>query len=95
MFRRASTLMVLMIVFGMGLTVLAETIVNGEEARLYIGHIVSHNERTSQIVIKTENATGRWRLSRQTALFYGKERLTLPEIFGKNKAIRDLCFKDR
>jgi hypothetical protein len=74
--------------------VLAGTIMNGKEVTPYTGYIVSHNERTGEIVVKTENSTGHWRLSSHVVVLSGKERLALPEIWRKTKTVQVYVSKD-
>jgi len=87
-FKRMIALMVVVTVFAIGSTALAATIMNGKEVKPYVGHIVSHNGRTGEIVIKTDNSTGHWRLSNHTVVLSGKERLDLSEIWSKTKKVR-------
>ena len=65
----------------------AQTIMNGKEVRPYTGQIISHNERTGEIVVKMENSTGHWKLSQHTVVFSGKQRLNLSDIWGKAKRV--------
>lgn len=83
-----AAVMVLFVVFIFaGSSALAQTIMNGKEVRAYTGQIVSHNDRTGEIVVKTDNSTGHWRVSRHVVVLHGKERLTLAEIWRKTKLV--------
>jgi len=93
-FKKAIALMVFVVVFGFSSAVMAATIMNGKEVTPYIGHIVSHNERTGEIVIKTDSSTGHWRLSNHTVVLSGKDRLILSEIWRKTKKVRVHVSKD-
>ncbi len=92
--RMVIAVMVPVVLLSVNYPVLARTIMNGKEVTPYIGHIVSHNERTGEIVVKTENSTGHWRLSRQVVVLSGRERLALPEIWRKTKTVRVYVSKD-
>jgi hypothetical protein len=72
----------------------AQTIMNGKEVRPYTGQIVSHNDRTGEIVIKTENSTGHWRLHRHVTVLSGRERLELSDIWGKTRLVQVWVSKD-
>jgi len=72
----------------------AQTIMNGKEVRPYTGHIVSHNDRTGEIVVKTDNSTGHWRLNSHVVVLSGKERLELANIWGKTKLVQVYVSKD-
>ena len=64
---------------------------NGKEVTPYVGHIVSHNNKTGEIVVKTDISTGHWRLHRNvTVLNEGKasERLALDDIWRNTKKVR-------
>ena len=64
---------------------------NGKEVTPYVGHIVSHNSKTGEIVVKTDDSTGHWRLHRNvTVLNEGKasERLALQDIWRNTKKVR-------
>lgn len=93
-FKKVVPLIVFFVVFGVSSAVRAATIMNGKEVTPYIGHIVSHNERTGEIVIKTDNSAGHWRLSNHTVVFSGKDRLTLSEVWSKTKKVRVYVSKD-
>lgn len=70
---------------------------NGKEVTPYVGHIVSHNNRTGEIVVKTYNSTGHWHLHRHvTVLNEGKanERLALAEIWRNTGKVRVWVSKD-
>jgi hypothetical protein len=92
--RRVIPLIAFVVVFSVGAAVRAATIMNGKEVTPYVGHIVSHNERTGEIVVQTEKSTGHWRLSNHTVVLYGKDRLTLSEIWRKTKKVRVYVSKD-
>jgi len=94
MFKKAIALMVFVVVFGMSSAVMGATIMNGKEVTPCIGHIVSHNERTDEIVVKMDNSTGHWRLNKHTVVFSGKDRLTLSEIWSKTKKVRVYVSRD-
>jgi len=93
-FKKALALMSFVVVFGVRPVVLDATIMNGKEVTPYIGQIVSHNERTGQIVIKMDKSTGHWRLSKHTVVLSGKERLTLSDIWGKTQKVQVYVSKD-
>jgi hypothetical protein len=93
-FKKAVPLIVFLVLFSVGLAARAATTMNGKEVAPYVGHIVSHNERTGEIVVKTDNSTGHWRLSDHTVVFSGKERLTLSEVWSKTKKVRVHVSKD-
>ena len=64
---------------------------NGKEVIPYVGHIVSHNNRTGEVVIKTNKSTGHWRLHRNVVVLNeGKanERLYLEEIWRNTRTVR-------
>lgn len=92
--KKVVPLIVFFVVFSVGSAARSATIMNGKEVTPYIGHIVSHNERTGEIVVKTDNSTGHWRLSNRTVVFFGKDRLTLSEIWSKTKEVRVYVSKD-
>ena len=94
MLKKVVPLIVCLVVFGVGSAAGAATIMNGKEVTPYIGHIVSHNERTGEIVVKTEKSTGHWRVSNHTVVFSGKDRLTLSEVWSKTKKVRVHVSKD-
>jgi len=93
-FKKAIPSILFIVVFSISSTVMAATIMNGKEVTPYIGHIVSHNERTGEIVIKTDNSTDQWRLSNHTVVLSGKKRLTLSEIWSKTQKVRVHVSKD-
>jgi len=92
--RRVIPLIAFVVVFSVGAAVRAATIMNGKEVTPYVGHIVSHNERTGEIVVQTDKSTGHWRLSNHTVVLYGKDRLALSEIWRKTKKVRVHVSKD-
>lgn len=92
--KKAIALLVFVVLFAVSSIVSAETIMNGKEVKAYIGHIVSHNERTGEIVIKTDNSTGHWRLSHHTVVLSGRERLSLADIWGKTRLVRVYVSRD-
>ena len=92
--KKVMPVIVFTVLFSVGLAARAATIMNGKEVTPYVGHIVSHNERTGEIVVKTDNSTGHWRLSNHTVVFSGKERLTLSEVWSKTKKVRVHVSKD-
>lgn len=69
-------------------------IMNGKEVTPYTGQILSHNERTGEIVIKTDSSKGRWRLGQHTVVLFGNERMVPSEIGGKTKKVKALVSKD-
>lgn len=75
------------VLLGISSFVAAQINMNGKEVRPYTGRIISHNERTGEIVLKTENSTGHWKLSHHTVVLSGKERLNLSDIWGKTKKV--------
>jgi hypothetical protein len=93
-FKKVVALIVFFVLFSVGLAAGAATIMNGKEVTPYIGHIVSHNERTGEIVVKTDNSTGHWKLNNHTVVFSGKDRLTLSEVWSKTKKVRVHVSKD-
>ena len=93
-FKSAFALMLFVVVCGVSPAFLAATVMNGKEVTPYVGHIVSHNERTGQIVVKTENSTGHWRLSDHCVVLHGKERLQLSDIWGKTEKVQVWVSKD-
>ena len=93
-FKNAFALMLFVVVFGVSPAVLDATIMNGKEVTPHIGHIVSHNERTGQIVVKMENSTGHWRLSDHCVVLHGRERLQLSDIWGKTQEVQVYVSKD-
>ena len=92
--RIISSMMILVVLLCVSSPIVAETIMNGKEVKMYVGHIVSHNERTGEIVIKTDNSTGHWRLSDHTVVLSGKERINLSDIWGKTKNVEVFVSKD-
>jgi hypothetical protein len=84
----AAALAVFLVLFAADSIVTAKTIMNGKEVTPYTGQIISHNSRTGEIVIKTENSTGHWRLSRNVVVLHGKEHLVLSDIWQKTKQVR-------
>jgi hypothetical protein len=93
-FKKVVLLIVFFVLFSVGSAARAATIMNGKEVTPYIGHIVSHNERMGEIVVKTDNSTGHWRLSNHTVVLSGKDRLTLSEVWSKTKEVRVHVSKD-
>lgn len=85
---------VITVLLGLSSAAMAQTIMNGKEVKSYTGHIVSHNERTGEIVVKTDDSTGHWKLSHRTVVLSGKERLNLTEIWGKTKTVQVFVSKD-
>jgi len=83
-----------LLVLCLGAAVTAQTMMNGKEVRPYIGHIVSHNDRTNEIVVKMDNSTGHWRLSPHTVVLSGQERLQLVDIWGKTQRVEVYVSKD-
>ena len=73
---------------------IAQTVMNGKEVKVYTGQIISHNDRTDGIVVKTDNSTGHWKLSHHTVVFSGKERLNLSDVWGKTKKVEVFVSKD-
>ncbi len=72
-------------------------IMNGKEVIPYVGHIVSHNYRTGEVVIKTDKSTGHWHLHRHvTVLNEGKasERLNLEDIWRNTRQVRVWVSRD-
>ena len=70
---------------------------NGKEVIPYVGHIVSHNNRTGEVVIKTNKSTGHWRLHRNVVVLNeGKanERLYLEEIWRNTRTVRVWVSRD-
>ena len=61
---------------------------NDNEMKEYVGTIVSHNDRTNQIVIKTDTSTGHWKLSNHVSVSSDKGHVSLAEIWGKTKKVR-------
>jgi hypothetical protein len=93
-FKKVVVLMAFVAVFGISSALMAATMMNGKEVKPYVGHIVSHNERTGEIVVKTDNSTGTWRLAAHTVVLSGHERLTLSEIWSKTKRVKVYVSKD-
>ena len=69
-------------------------IMNGKEVNAYVGHIVSHNARTREIVVKTEGSTGHWRLANHIVVFSGRERLRPSQIWGRTKRVEVFVSRD-
>jgi hypothetical protein len=92
--KRIGVLVVIAVFLAVSSAAIAGTIMNGKEVKPYTGHIVSHNERTSEIVVKTENSTGHWKLSHHTVVLFGKERLNFSEIWRKTKKVEVFVSKD-
>lgn len=92
--KTAISLLILVVLLAVGSLASAQTIMNGKEVKEYVGHIVSHNSRTGEIVIKTENSTGHWRLSHHTVVFSGNERLYLDEIWRQTRLVRVYVSRD-
>jgi hypothetical protein len=69
-------------------TVMAATVMNGKEVKAYVGHIVSHNDRKGEIVIKTDTSTGHWKLNPHTVVFSGKDRIDISEIWRRSKKVQ-------
>ena len=70
---------------------------NGKEVIPYVGHIVSHNNRTGEVVIKTDKSTGHWRLHRNVVVLNeGKanERLYLEEIWRNTRTVKVWVSRD-
>ena len=89
--KKASVFIVVVLVSIFAAASVQAVVMNGKEVTPYVGHIVSHNHRTGEIVVKTENSTGHWRLHRHvTVLNEGKasERLNIEEIWRKTKKVR-------
>ena len=70
---------------------------NGKEVIPYVGHIVSHNIRTGEVVIKTNKSIGHWRLHRNVVVLNeGKanERLYLEEIWRNTRTVKVWVSRD-
>jgi len=70
---------------------------NGKEVIPYVGHIVSHNNRTGEVVVKTDKSIGHWRLHRNVTVFNeGKanERLYLEDIWRNTRTVRVWVSRD-
>jgi uncharacterized alkaline shock family protein YloU len=85
--KKVTALAVFIVVFAIS-SMAGAVIMNGKEVQQHVGNIVSHNDRTGEVVIKTDNSTGHFKVSHRTAVFFGKERLTLADIWGKTKKVK-------
>jgi hypothetical protein len=70
------------------LPAVAGTMINGKEVTAYMGQIVSHNERTGEISVKTGKSRSHWRLSRRVVAYYGKDRVQLAVVWHRSKQVR-------
>ena len=61
---------------------------NNGDVKEYVGTIVSHNDKTNQIVIKTATSTGHWKLSDHVSVSSDKGHVSLSDIWGKTKKVR-------
>ena len=93
-YRSAMAVILFVVVSGVFPAVLNAIIMNGKEVTPHVGQIVSHNERTGQIVVKTDNSTGHWRLNDHCVVLHGKERLQLSDIWGKTQKVQVWVSKD-
>jgi hypothetical protein len=90
-FRKTAFFIALGLILTLTASVAMAVKMNGKEVTPYVGHIVSHNNKTGEIVVKTDNSTGHWRLHRNaTVLNEGKasERLNLADIWHNTKKVR-------
>lgn len=92
--RKCTMFMVFAALFGISLAPAGAMTMNGKEVTPYVGHFVSHNTRTGEVVIKTAHSTGHWRLSPHTVIMSGKDRLSFPDIWGKTKKVEAYVSKD-
>ena len=94
---KAVIFLVFALTLGFTISAAHAVVMNGKEVTAYVGHIVSHNNRTGKIVIKTENSTGNWRLHNHvTVLNEGKssERLNLEDIWRNTRKVRVWVSRD-
>ena len=85
--KKVAALTIFIFVFAVS-SMAGAVVMNGKEVQQHVGNIVSHNDRTGEVVIKTDSSTGHWKVSHRTAVFFGKERLQLSDIWGKTKKVR-------
>jgi hypothetical protein len=59
---------------------------------LTLGHIVSHNKKAGEIVIKTDKSTGHRRLSNHAVILSGKKRVDTFRDLEQNPKSSGPCF---
>lgn len=61
---------------------------HGEVTAAYVGRIVSHSEKTGEIVVRTARSTHHWKLGRRVAAYYGKDRVQLSVVWHRAGKVR-------
>ena len=95
--KKSAVLFVMVFTLSFTVSTAHAVIMNGKEVKAYVGHIMSHNDRTGEIVIKTDSSTGHWHLHRHvTVLNEGRagERLDLEDIWRNTRKVRVWVSRD-
>jgi len=87
-FRKIAASAVFFLMMAASLPVFAGSAAGHGQEAAYTGRIVSHNERTGEIVFRTGRSRHHWRLSRRVVAYYGKDRVQLPVVWHRSKEVR-------
>jgi len=87
-FRKIKASAVFILIMAVSLPVIAASAADHGQEAAYTGRIVSHNERTGEIVFKTGRSRHHWKLSRRVVAYYGKDRVQLPVVWHRSREVR-------
>ena len=93
-FRKIAVLTAFILMAAVYSPVTAGSIADREETAVYTGRIVSHNERTGEIVFKAGRSRHHWRLGRRVVAYYGRDRVQLPVVWHRSRDVRVYVSRD-
>jgi len=77
-FKKSLRIAVVVLAFGVGANLMAQTMMNGKEVRTYVGGVNMLNVSDGRIIIKVEDgSTGYWHVGSYTVVMRGNERLPI------------------